>query len=156
MAFSIIFFIGWICITALYAMKKPYSKWENSALLFSMFIVNVNWSWIMVDELKFITYSNDGLDFSAYMIDRSVIIPFLVVIGINSIPRSQTIIKKVAGILISSLVLIITKMILLKLGAIHFHGWNFVFSYIYYVLLHSLGYFVLYCYNTLVLKGVRQ
>jgi hypothetical protein len=156
MAFSIIFFIGWICITAFYAMKKPYSKWENSALLFCLFIVNVNWSWMTVDEWRFITYSKNPLDFSAYIINRSMIIPMLVVIGINRIPRSQTVLKKVVGILISSIVLILIKIVLLKLGAISYHRWNLAYDYVYFLLLHSLGYFVLHCYHSFVLKGVKN
>ena len=156
MAFSITFFIGWICITAFYAMKKPYTKWENSALLFCLFIVNVNWSWITVDELNFISYSKNPLDFSAYIINRSIIIPMLVMIGVNSVPRGQTVFKKVVGMLISSLVLVLIKIVLLKLGAISFHRWNLVYDYVYFLLLHSFGYFVLHLYHSYVLKGVKN
>ncbi|PFN98685.1 hypothetical protein COJ85_20120 [Bacillus sp. AFS076308] len=156
MAFSITFFIAWICITAFYAMKKPYSKWENSALLFCLFIVNVNWSWITVDELKFITYSKDPLDFSAYIINRSIIIPMLVMIGINRISRSKTVLMKVVGMFISSFVLILIKIVLLRLGAISFHRWNLFYDYVYFLLLHALGYLVLHCYHSFVLKGVKN
>ncbi|MEH7419246.1 hypothetical protein V7266_28875 [Neobacillus drentensis] len=156
MAFSITFFIGWICITAFYAMKKPYSKWENSALLFCLFIVNVNWSWITVDELKFMTYSKDPLDFSAYIINRSIIIPMLGMIGINRISRSKTVLKKVVGMFISCIVLVLIKIVLLRLGAISFHKWNLVYDFVYYLLLHFLGYFVINCYRSFVLKGVKN
>lgn len=156
MAFSIIFFIGWVCIATFYAMKKQFSKLENSALLFCIFILNVNWSWIIYDELKFITYSKLPLNYTAYVIHRSLIIPILVVIGINSIPRNTTMTKKVMGILISSFVLILIKMVLLRFNVVNFEKWNFIFDYLYYVLLHSLGYFVLQCYHSFVLKGVKN
>lgn len=155
LAFSIIFYIAWISITAFYAKKKQFSKLENSALFFCILIINVNYSWIIYDECKFITYSTLPLNYTAYIIYRSIIIPILILMGINSIPRNLTITKKVIGILISSLVLLLIKIVLLKLDVVYFHKWSLIFDYIYFIFLYSFGYFVLYCYHSLILKGEK-
>jgi len=156
MAFSIIFFIAWLSITAFYAMKKQYSKLENSALFFCILIVNINYSWIIYDELNLITYSKIPLYYTAYVIFRSIIIPTLILLGINCIPRNSTILKKMIGILISSFVLTLIKFILLKLDVVNFHKWNMFLDYLYFILLNSFGLFILYCYRSFILKEVKM
>ncbi|PLS02880.1 hypothetical protein CVD27_16980 [Neobacillus cucumis] len=153
MAFSIMVYIAWLCISIFYAMKKPFSKFENSALIFCIFIFDINRSWITNDELKFITYSTVPLNYTAYIIHRTFINPFLILIGINSIPRNSTLLKKVIAILISSFVLVLIKIVMLKFNVVNFHQWNLIYDYLYYVFLHLLGYFILYCYKSFVLKG---
>lgn len=156
MALSIIVYIAWISISIFYAMKKPYSKLENSALIFCIFIIDINRSWITNDELKYITYSTVPLNYTAYIIHRTFIIPMLILMGINSVPRNSTVLKKVIAILISSFVLVLVKMVLLKFDVVYFHQWNLLVDYLYYVLLHLLGYSILYCYKSLVLKGAKN
>ncbi|MGN7942273.1 hypothetical protein [Virgibacillus sp. 6R] len=156
MAFSIIVYIAWLGISIFYAMKKPYSKLENSALLFCLLIVDINRSWITNEELKVITYSTAPLNYSAYIIHRTFITPMIILIGINSVSRNSTVVKKAVAILISSFVLILIKIVLLEFNVVSFHQWNLFYDYLYYVLLHLFGYFVLYCYSSFVLKGVKK
>lgn len=156
MALSIIVYIAWLGITIFYAMKKPFSKMEISAILFCIFIIDINRGWITNDELKYITYSHDPLKYLAYIIHRTFITPFFIVIGMSSIPRNSTVLKKITAILISSFVLILVKMVLLSFDVLYFHQWNLIYDYLYYVLLHLIGYFILNCYNSFVLKGAKN
>ncbi|MEH7746964.1 hypothetical protein V7659_18260 [Neobacillus drentensis] len=156
MAFSIIVYLAWLIISIFYAMKKPFSKIEISAIIFFIFIIDINRSWITNDELKYITYSKVPLNYTAYIIHRTFIIPVFIVLGMSSIPRNSTVLKKISAILISSFVLVLIKIVLLKLDVVYFHQWNLIYDYLYYVLLHLLGYFILNCYNSLVLKGAKH
>ncbi|MFD0824323.1 hypothetical protein ACT8ZR_01455 [Neobacillus sp. M.A.Huq-85] len=156
MALSIIVYIAWLGIAVFYAMKKPYSKMENSALIFCIFIFDINRSWITNDELKYITYSTVPLNYTAYIIHRTFITPFFILIGINSIYRNSTVLKKGIAILISSFILVLIKMVLLKFDVVAFHQWNLVYDYLYYVFLHLLGFFILSCYSSFVLKGAKN
>jgi hypothetical protein len=156
MALSIIIYLAWLGITILYAMKKPFSKIEISAIIFFIFIIDINRSWITNEELKYITYSNAPLNYTAYIIHRTFITPLYIVMGMSSIPGNSTVIKKIAAILISSFVLVLIKIVLLSFDVVYFHQWNLIYDYLYYVLLHLLGYFILYCYNSFVLKGAKN
>jgi hypothetical protein len=155
MGLSIMVYIAWLSIAIFYAMKKPYSKFENSAIIFCIFIIDINRSWITNDELKYITYSTVPLNYTAYIIHRTFITPFLILIGLNSISRNSKVFKKATAILISSFVLVLIKMVLLKLDIVYFHQWNLIYDYLYYVLLHLLGYLVIYYYKLLILKGEK-
>ncbi|MBT2759236.1 hypothetical protein J7E71_25525 [Mesobacillus foraminis] len=156
MAFPVLFFIGMVCITTFNAMNRQLTKMENSALILSVFILNVNWSWIIYDELQYITYSTFPLNYAAYVIHRSLIIPLLVVIGINSIPRNASIAKKLIGVLLSSIILLLVMVLLRQFEVVTYEKWNAVYSYLYYVFLHGFGYLVLYGYHSWVLKGVKS
>jgi hypothetical protein len=156
MALSIIVYLAWLGIAILYALKKPFSKIEISAIIFFTFIVDINRSWITNDELKYITYSNVPLNFIAYIIHRTFITPLFIAIGMSSIPRNSSTLKKITAILVSSFVLILIKIVLLNFDVVYFHQWNLIYDYLYYVLLHLLGYFILYCYNSFVLKGAKN
>jgi hypothetical protein len=156
MALSIIVYIAWLGISIFYAIKKPYSRLENSALILCLFIIDINRSWITNDELKYITYSTQPLTYTAYIIHRTFITPMFIGIGINSISRESTMIKKVVAILISSFVLVSIKMVLLTFNIVHFHQWNLFYDYLYYILLHLLGYLILYGYRVFILKGAKN
>ncbi|WP_144549447.1 hypothetical protein [Bacillus sp. X1(2014)] len=156
MALSIIVYLAWLGITILYAMKKPFSKMEISAIIFFIFIIDINRSWITNNELKYITYSNVPLNYTAYIIHRTFITPVFIVLGMSSISRDSTVLKKITAILISSFVLVLIKIVLLKFNVVYFHQWNLIYDYLYYVLLHLLGYFILNCYNSFVLKGAKN
>jgi hypothetical protein len=156
MALSIIVYLAWLGITIFNAMKKPFSKIEISAIMFCIFILDINRSWITNEELKYITYSSAPLDYTAYIIHRTFITPLFIVMGMSSIPRNSTVIKKIVAILISSFVLVLIKMVLLSFDVVYFHQWNLIYDYLYYVLLHLFGYFILYYYNSFVLKGAKN
>lgn len=156
MAFSITVYIAWICISIFYAMKKPFSKFEISVLIFCIFIIDINRGWITNDELKFITYSKDPLNYTAYIIHRTFISPVLILIGMNSIPRNSPVFKKIIAILLSSFVLVLIKIVLLSFDVFYFHQWNLIYDYLYYVFLHLIGYFILYRYNSFVVKGAKN
>ncbi|MFS0778367.1 hypothetical protein ABC255_20485 [Neobacillus sp. 3P2-tot-E-2] len=156
MALSIIVYLAWLGIAIFYAMKKPFSKLEISAIVFFIFIIDVNRSWITNEELRYITYSHVPLNYIAYIIHRTFITPLFIAIGMSSIPRNSTVLKKITAILISSFVLVLINMVMLSFDIVYFHQWNLIYDYLYYVLLHLLGYFILYRYNSFVLKGAKN
>lgn len=156
MALSIIVYLAWLGIAIFYAMKKPFSKLEISAIVFFIFIIDINWSWITNEELKYITYSHVPLNYIAYIIHRTFITPLFIAIGMSSIPRNSTVLKKISAILIFSFIQVLIKMVMLSFDVVYFHKWNLIYDFLYYVLLHLLGYFILYCYNSFVLKGAKN
>lgn len=83
MAFAIYFFIGWLTIICFFVQKKKYSIVENTVLILSVLIINLNWTWLVYEEFELITYSREPWDFVAYLIKRSIVIPNIT----NAYPR---------------------------------------------------------------------
>ncbi|MEH7495792.1 hypothetical protein, partial [Neobacillus niacini] len=130
MALSIIVYLAWLGIAIFYAMKKPFSKLEISAIVFFIFIIDINRSWITNEELKYITYSHVPLNYIAYIIHRTFITPLFIAIGMSSIPRNSTLLMKISAILIFSFIQVLIKMVMLSFDVVYFHKWNLIYDFL--------------------------
>jgi hypothetical protein len=136
MGFAFYFFISWLITVIFTVMKKRLTFVENSFVFLLMLIISINFSWIISAELKLVILSKEPLDYTAFMINRSIGIPFIIVVTIN-LMKSVNSIGKSLIIMVCS---ILIQVILVKLGTnfevTNRENWNILYDIIYFALLH--------------------
>ncbi|MBT2655777.1 hypothetical protein J7E81_11105 [Bacillus sp. ISL-18] len=136
MGFAFYFFVAWLITVIVAVMKKRLTFVENAFVFLLILIISINFSWIISSELKLVKLSTDPLDYTAFMINRSIGIPFSVVVTLN-LMKSVDSIGKSLFIMICS---IIIQVILVKLGTnfdvTNRENWNILYDIIYFTLLH--------------------
>ncbi|SDI81399.1 hypothetical protein [Alteribacillus bidgolensis] len=139
MAFTIFFFAAWLTLALFAVMRKRLSLIENTFVFMVIFVININWAWIIFEETNFVKLTTEGMDYTAFLLFRSIIIPMILVIQLNLIPKFNT-----------ALVIITSVIILLFLTYLStfFHvtdytKWNLGYDALYYIFLHVISYYSL-------------
>jgi len=136
MGFAFYFFVSWLITVIFTVMKKRLTFVENSLVFLLMLIISINFSWIISAELKLVTLSKEPLDYTAFMINRSIGIPFIILVTLN-LMKSVNSIGKSLIIMVCS---ILIQVILVKLGTnfdvTNRENWNILYDIIYFVLLY--------------------
>ncbi|WP_175638125.1 hypothetical protein [Metabacillus schmidteae] len=156
MAFAVYFFISWLCIILFFIKKKTYSIVENTILFLFLMIVNMNWSWFIFDEFQFLKYSEHPMSYTAYLMNRSIIIPIIVLYCLNLSSFSMSVKKMFIHILVSSLLLLLLTFLSLTLNIITSENWNVMYDYLFFVLLHIACYLIHKWYHSFVIKTEVQ
>ncbi|TRZ38609.1 hypothetical protein CEQ21_24840 [Niallia circulans] len=156
MAFAIYFFIGWFSIICFFVQKKKFSVVENTVLFLCVLIVNLNWTWLIYEELGFITYSHDTWDFVAYLIKRSIIIPLFVLISLNFGKSDASLLKKFMHIIVSTLVILGLTSISHMLKVTTVKDWSILYDLLYYIALHIFGLLIHKWYQTYIVEKENE
>ncbi|HYK73133.1 MAG TPA: hypothetical protein VEV44_08430, partial [Pseudoneobacillus sp.] len=90
MGFVVYFFVAWLVISIFTIIKKRLSIVENTLVFLIILILSINFSWIVNEELKLVTISKKGLDYTAFLLNRSIIIPIMIVIHVNLLKWCRT------------------------------------------------------------------
>lgn len=142
MGITVFFFASWLVCMAFAVMQKKLSFVENTFVYLIILIVSINFSWIIIEELKLIMVTKNGVDYTAYILNRSVIIPILILIQLNLIQKSNSNAK-------SAIIVICTVGIMLGLSFLSTqfkittnNEWNLGYDGIYFLTLHLIGYYV--------------
>ncbi|MFV2046119.1 hypothetical protein ACEWK1_01970 [Metabacillus sp. YM-086] len=93
--------------------------------------------------MKLIKLSTNPMDYTSFLINRSIAVPLIVVITMNLLKKSKSF-NRFILVLFSST----SFLSLLALGGIYFHvtkymNWNFAFDFIYFFLLNIVAYLYL-------------
>lgn len=141
MGFAIFFFLAWLISGVFLILQKKLSIVENTFVFLITVIVIINVSWISIEEMKLIQLTKSSIGFTGYILNRSVIIPMLVILQLNILERSKTFFKKV-------LIMVFTVIIMLGLSFIsnyfnitEYTKWNYGYDVIYYLLLQLIANF---------------
>lgn len=153
MAFAVYFFVSWLITIIFVNMPKRLSFIQNSFVFLFIFMISMNWSWIIYDELKLIKLSTQAMEYTSFLINRSIAVPVIVVITMNLIKLSRSLGHSMLFIIIST-----SFLSLLALGGIYFHvteyvNWNLALDFIYFLILNIIGYILLKLVNN---KEVRE
>lgn len=156
MVFAVYFFVSWIITIIFVIMPKRLSFIQNSFVFLLILIISMNWSWIIYQELKLIKLSNQAIEYTSFLIDRSIAIPIIVVITMNLLKTSKSLGQSLLILIFSTLFLWI-----LALGGIYFHvteyiNWHFAFDFIYFLLLNIVAYLSLILVNLMENKEERS
>jgi hypothetical protein len=135
MGFIVFFFLSWLIVSIFAVIQKRLSIVENTMIFLIIFSVNIHFSWIIIEELRLIKLSNKGFNYTAFLLNRSVIIPFIMVILINLLQWSKTIISKCLLIFYSVVLLLCFSNLSSFFDIIDFKKWNYGFEAIYFLLL---------------------
>ncbi|WP_010531410.1 hypothetical protein [Lentibacillus jeotgali] len=136
MAFPIFFFLTWLVGSIFAVMRKKLSLVENTFVFLIILIVSINFSWIIADELKLITVTKQTLPHTAYLINRSVIIPVLILIQLNISMARDSFGWKTMMVLFSVLLLTGVNYLMTALNMVTYTNWNLGFDAIYFLLLN--------------------
>lgn len=124
-------------------MKKRLTLVENTVLLLLILIINIHWSWIIFEELKLIKISKQPVNYTAFLIQRSVTIPLIVVITMNLMRQSAS---RLRTLLMASLsVLLLEAFVLIGryFGITRAVRWHMIYDVAYFALLHVIAYYFL-------------
>lgn len=91
MGFVLVFFASWLAAVSLFRMKKSLSPLENTWIYLVAFVAVVNMSWVFGNEWKLFEITKNPLDYTAYMIYRSICLPSLYAAVMNLIYRMPSI-----------------------------------------------------------------
>lgn len=83
MSFVWFFAASWAAGFAFYSMRKSLSLIENTIVFLLALILSINYSWTLIEEFKVIELTKEPLDYTAYLMYRSVLTPCLFSIWMN-------------------------------------------------------------------------
>lgn len=90
MGFVILFAAAWLSVFMFYSMKKSLSLLENTFVFLMMLTIGIHLNWVVVEELKYVTSTEDGLLYAGLMSYRLITMPMIFVLMANGIGRSRT------------------------------------------------------------------
>lgn len=154
MVFGVYFFIGWLMVFFFYAQKKNLSLYENTTLLLILLVVNIHWSWFVYEEYKLIKLSEKPMDYTAFILNRSIIIPLIALIYLNFVTFNTTIKKFIYLTLLFSFFLLISTIFALETNVITYKKWFIGYDYLYYLGFTSFAYFLHSLYQRVIKKEV--
>lgn len=136
MELVVFFFLSWLVIGIYITLNKRIDIVANTFVFLVILVVSINFSWIIIDELKLISTQQNWLSYTAYILNRSIIIPMLILLHLNLLIKYKSFTKK-AFIFISAVIfLLIISYISTRLNITEFYKWTFWFEGIYYVCLN--------------------
>ncbi|WP_246943085.1 hypothetical protein [Bacillus pinisoli] len=135
MQFVVFFFISWLVIALYSVVNKKLNVIESTFIFLVVLIVSINFSWIVINELHLITVSKQKLAYTGFLLNRSIIIPLLVLLAIDLTIKMNKPSHKV--LVFISLVSVLNGLSLLStsLGVTDFKNWNLLYESIYFVCL---------------------
>lgn len=142
MAFTVFFVSAWLITSLFTILPKRLNLIENTFLFLTISVININWTWIINEELKYVKITDDSVNYAGFLILRSIIIPTLLMIAVNLYTRfSPSAMKKVWIIVVSVTCLLLLHILSRVLDVSTYNDWNLGFDAIYYVSLHlfSIG-----------------
>ncbi|WFA17209.1 hypothetical protein ERY13_07805 [Paenibacillus mucilaginosus] len=121
-------------------MRKQLTFVENTVLLLLIMIISIHWSWIIFEELKHVEISKEPINYTTFLIHRSITIPVMVVIAINLVKRAATITKALLTAGLSVLLHVVLVLVGRFVGITHAVHWNLIYDVVYFALLHVIAY----------------
>ncbi|WP_404328930.1 hypothetical protein [Mesobacillus maritimus] len=87
MGFAIFFLLTWLICAVFIVIKKQLSIIENTAVFLVILILNINFAWIVIEEFKFITITQSGIDYIPFLLNRSILMPLILLVYLNLLLR---------------------------------------------------------------------
>jgi hypothetical protein len=147
MELVVFFFLSWLVISIFTVINKELDIVKSTFIFFIILVININFSWIINDELKLITIQEKWLPYTAYLFNRNIIIPIIVLLHLNLFIRNRSYTKKAIILLSSVLILLIISFISIRLNILEFKKWTFWFEAIYYLCLNLIALFSFILFN---------
>jgi hypothetical protein len=141
MGITVFFLITWLICAFFGVIEKKLSIIENTFVFLLILVININYSWIIIEEFKRITLTTNGLNYTAYLLQRSVIIPMLAITLVNLIQKSK---DRGKPIMYFGLILALTFGLSLlsdyfKISI--YTKWDFRYDILYYFVLYLIAYY---------------
>ncbi|CAM3766107.1 hypothetical protein GCM10009865_06860 [Aeromicrobium ponti] len=155
MGFVLLVFLAWL-ITVLYTViNKKLTFIENTFVYLFTLVININFTWIVYEELKLAEISDRALDYTAFLIHRSITLPLVIVIAINLYRNANTLGSKVVRTALSVLFLVFAVAIARYFDILEYKNWSILSEIVYLLLLHFLAIYSLKYFENIKTRGVR-
>lgn len=139
MGFTFFFFVSWIAVTLLWMSRKKLSFAENTCVYLVVLIVSINWNWIVYEELKLVELTKQPLGHTAFLLNRSIIVPAIVVLAVNLIRSFDSPGRKLLVVSLSAGLLVALAAIGSSLHITDYAKWNHGYDALYFLALHAVG-----------------
>ncbi|MFC4321245.1 hypothetical protein [Litchfieldia salsa] len=136
MNFVVFFFISWLVVLFYGVMKKKLNLIESTLIFLISLVISINFSWIVINEWNLITLTNKGLPYSAFLLNRSIIIPFIILILLNFVMMTNKLLNKLMILMAGVLLLVGISFLSTSLNVTDFNKWSLWYESIYFL---SLG-----------------
>ncbi|MBT2724357.1 hypothetical protein [Bacillus sp. ISL-46] len=141
MAFAVFFFLSWLIIAIFSVIERKLPLLENTFIYLVILIINVNWTWIIYEEFKFIERTNDPINYAAFMLYRSIIIPMIIVTQLNLFYSAKNVMKSSVVVLGSIVAWLVISILSRYFDMSNYSKWNIGFDILYIIALHGISYF---------------
>lgn len=155
-AFPVFFLLSWLFIALFAVIPKKLTLIENTLIYLVVLVISINFSWIVIEELKLITLTKNGLDYTAFLMNRSITIPILILLQINLFYRNTSSEIGFINIVFSVTIMLATSFLSTFLHVTDYTKWNLFYDLIYYFALHILAYLALKSFRKVTKSTVRS
>lgn len=142
MGFAIFFLLTWLICAIFIVTKKQLSIIENTAVYLVILILNINFAWIVNEEYKFITITQSGIDYIAFLLNRSILIPMVLLVYLNLLLRFDKASYKTIYVTVASVAVMLGLSFLSTLFQIaEYTKWTHGYDLLFYLFLHLIAFF---------------
>ncbi|MGA5689688.1 hypothetical protein [Cytobacillus pseudoceanisediminis] len=156
MGFVLIVFLAWLVLMLFTSMNKKLTFIENTFVYLVALVININFTWIVYEELNMAKISQQILDNSAFLIHRSITLPLTVAITLNLFRTAPSFGSKIFKTILSVLFLVLAVVIARYFDIVDYRKWNIGYEIIYLFLLHLLVQSLLKYFGQLKTRGVNE
>ncbi|UOQ92125.1 hypothetical protein MUO14_16720 [Halobacillus shinanisalinarum] len=143
MAFAVFFFASWLVLTLFLVIPKKLSIIENTFVFLIILVISINWTWIIYEEIKLIKSTEETMEYTAFLLFRSVIIPMILVTQLNLLCRANKFTKSLLILSTSLAILLLLTFLSTFFNMANYIKWNIGYDAIYYLSLHVIAYYSL-------------
>ncbi|WP_394578963.1 hypothetical protein [Cytobacillus firmus] len=156
MGFVLLVFLAWLLLVLFTSMNKKLTFIENTFVYLSAMVININYTWIVYEELNMADISQQILNNSSFLIHRSITLPITLAITLNLIRTVDSLGSKFIKVAVSVAFLVSAVMIARYFGILDYKKWNIGYEIIYLFLLHLVVQFLLKYFGQLKTRRVNE
>ncbi len=150
MGFVVMFVAAWLAVFIFYCMHERLSILENAFAFLVVLTLGINASWIVAEELKLVELTKDGLLYTGFILFRTVVLPFVVVIALNAMILAER-----ATVALFAAAAAVASLVALNGAALHYdivryEKWNLGYDAITHILMLAVVYALLRLYRRTV------
>lgn len=139
--FLFFFLVAFLISSLFVVMQKKLSIVENTFVFLIILVISINFNWIIAEELKFIKMTNEAVNYAAFILNRSIIIPMILVVQLNLIIDSNSKAKSFFISIASISILLLLFQLSIFFDIAKYKNWNISFDLIYIVILHLIAFY---------------
>jgi hypothetical protein len=129
------------CYCNIYCNTKRIEHCGKYIIFLLSLIIIINVSWISTEEMKMINLTKSSMNYTAYLLNRSILLPLLLVLQLNILLKSSTFTKKAFIIFAGVMVMLGISVLSTYFHIVNYIKWNLVYDVIYFLLLQLIAYY---------------
>jgi len=152
MSFVAIFFLSWLFVSIFAVIRKKLNILENTVIFLVILTLSINFSWIIIDEFQLITVTQKALPYLGFLLNRSIVLPIIMVILVNLVLKSKDTKHKIIITISCELLLLMISFLSSWIGITEFKRWNYLYEGLYYLFMILMAFTVLKAFQKLAVE----